>query len=51
MPYHDTNIYAVLGDLSGYTEATEIAFKVLSDYITTTEIDEIKSLIAGGIVI
>ena len=51
MPYHDTNIYAVLGTLTGYTEATEIAYAVNSEQITTTEIDEIKSLIAGGIVI
>ena len=51
MPYHDTNIYAVLGTLTGYTEATEIAYKVLSEQITTTEIDEIKSLIAGGIIL
>lgn len=51
MPYHDTNIYAVLGTLTGYTEATEIAFAVRSERITTTEIDEIKSLIASGIVL
>ena len=51
MPYHDTNIYAVLGTLTGYTEAIEIAFVVQSERITTTEIDEIKSLIASGIVL
>lgn len=51
MPYHDTNIYAVLGTLTGYTEATEIAFAVQSDRITTTEIEEIKSLIAGGVIL
>ena len=51
MPYHDTNIYAVLGTLAGYTEATEIAYKVISEQITATEIDEIKSLIAGGVIL
>lgn len=51
MPYHDTNIYAVLGTLAGYTEATEIAYKIISEQITTTEIDEIKSLIASGVIL
>lgn len=51
LPYHDTNFYAVLGDLSGYTEATEISFNVINDFITQPEIEEIKSLIAKGIII
>lgn len=48
-PYHDTNIYARLGDLSGYTEVKEIDFEVLSEHITKTEIDEIKSLLENGV--
>lgn len=49
LPYHDTKFYAVLGTLTGYTEATEIDFEVISDFITKTEIDEIKSLISNGV--
>ena len=49
LPYHDTKFYAVLGTLSGYTEATEIDFEVISDFITKTEIDEIKSLLSNGV--
>lgn len=51
LPYHDTNYYAVLGTLSGYTEVTELAFNVVHDFITLSEIDEIKSLVNKGIII
>ena len=51
LPYHETNFYAILGTLSGYTEATEIAYSVINDFITKSEIDEIKSLISQGIII
>lgn len=49
LPYHNTKFYSVLGKLSGYTEATEIDFEVISDFITKTEIDEIKSLLSNGV--
>lgn len=48
-PYRDTKFYSKLGDLTGYTQATEIDFVVVHDKITKTEIDEILSLIEGGI--
>lgn len=48
-PYRDTKFYSQLGVLSGYTQATEIDFVVVHDKITKTEIDEILSLIEGGI--
>ena len=51
LPYHDTNYYAVLNTLSGYTEATELAFNVVHDFITLSEIEEIKSLISKGVII
>ena len=51
LPYHDTNYYAVLGTLSGYTEATELAFNVVHDFITLSEIEEIKSLVSKGVII
>ena len=49
LPYHDTKFYSRLGDLSGYTEATEIDFDTLSEHITKTEIDEIKTLLGSGV--
>lgn len=49
LPYHDTKFYSRFGDLSGYTEAQEIDFKVLSEHITKTEIDEIISLLENGV--
>lgn len=51
LPYHETNFYAILDTLSGYTEATEITYSVINDFITKSEIDEIKSLISQGIII
>lgn len=48
-PYRDTKLYACLGTLTGYAQATEIDFVVVHDQITKTEIDEILSLIEGGI--
>ena len=48
-PYRDTKFYAKLGDLHGYTQATEIDFVVLSDHITRPEIEEIISLLASGV--
>lgn len=48
-PYNTTNIYAKFGDLTGYTEALEIDFEPISDQITKTEIDEIKSIIESGV--
>lgn len=51
IPYRNTSFYSILGDLSGYTEASEIAYKVISDFITLSEIEEIKSLIAQGVII
>ena len=49
IPYNTTKYYACFGDLSGYTEATEIDFVVLSSHITKTEIDEIIRLIENGV--
>lgn len=51
LPYHDTHFYSILGDLSGYTEATEIKFNVVHDFITNSEIDEIKNLINHGVIL
>jgi len=51
LPYHDTNFYAVLGTLSGYTQATELSFNVIHDFITLSEIEEIKSLVNKGIIL
>ncbi len=48
-PYNTTKFYAKFGDLSGYTEATEIDMEILSPHITVTEIEEIKSLLEGGV--
>lgn len=48
-PYRDTKFYSKLGDLSGYTQATEIDFSVVHDKITKAEIDQILSLIESGI--
>lgn len=49
MPYNDTKFYAQFSTLSGYTQAQEIDFEVVHDYITKTEIDEIISLIENGV--
>lgn len=49
LPYKDTKYYAKFGDLTGYTEATEIDFEVLSTHITKTEIDEIIQLLNNGV--
>lgn len=51
LPYHDTNYYAILGTLSGYTEATELALNIVHDFITLSEIEEIKSLVNKGVII
>ena len=48
-PYKDTKFYAKFGDLTGYTEADEIDFEVLSTQITKTEIDEIIQLLHNGV--
>lgn len=49
IPYNDTKFYAKFGDVHGYTQATEIDFEVIHDYITTTEIDAIKQLLETGV--
>ncbi len=49
LPYHDTKFYSKFGDLTGYTEAKEVDFTVLSDHITKTEIDEIITLLENGV--
>ena len=49
LPYKDTKYYARFGDLSGYTEADEVDFEVLSTHITKTEIDEIIQLLHNGV--
>lgn len=49
LPYNDTKFYAKFGDLTGYTQATEIDLTILHDYITNTEIDEIKQLLNTGV--
>lgn len=48
-PYNTTNFYAVLGTLTGYTEVDELDFVVVHDTITQTEIEEITSLLRGGV--
>jgi len=49
IPYHDTKFYAKFSDVHGYTQATEIDFNVVHDYITTSEIDDIKRLLETGV--
>ena len=49
MPYNTTKYYAKFADVHGYTQATEIDYTVIHDYITKTEIDEIIRLIESGI--
>lgn len=49
IPYKDTKFYAQFKDVTGYTQATEIDFEVVHDYITTTEIDEIIRLLETGV--
>lgn len=48
-PYNTTSFYAVLGTLNGYTEVDELDFVVIHDTITQTEIEEIESLLSGGV--
>lgn len=48
-PYRETNFYSQLGNLSGYTQATEIDFIVVHDKITKTEIDQILSELESGV--
>ncbi len=49
LPYHDTKFYSKFGDLTGYTEAKEVKFNVLSTHITKPEIDEIIQLLETGV--
>lgn len=49
LPYNDTKFYAKFSDVTGYTQATEIDLTVIHDYITTSEIDEIKQLLNSGV--
>lgn len=49
LPYNDTNFYASFSQVTGYTQATEIDFNVVNNFITTTEIDEIKQLLNTGV--
>lgn len=49
LPYNDTKFYAKFSDVTGYTQATEIDLTIIHDYITTTEIDEIKQLLNAGV--
>ena len=49
MPYNDTKFYSKFKDVSGYTQATEIDYNVVHDYITKTEIDEIIRLLESGV--
>ena len=49
LPYNDTKFYAKFSDVTGYTQATEIDLTIIHDYITTTEIDEIKQLLNTGV--
>lgn len=49
LPYKDTKFYSKFSDVHGYTEATEIDFEVVHDFITKTEIDEIIDLLKSGV--
>lgn len=49
MPYNDTKFYAKFREVHGYTQATEIDFEVIHNYITKTEIDEIIQLLETGV--
>lgn len=49
LPYNTTKFYSKFADVHGYTQATEIDFEVIHDYITKTEIDEIIQLLESGV--
>lgn len=49
LPYKDVKYRACFGDLTGYTQVTEIDFVVKSNHITKTEIDEIIQRLENGV--
>lgn len=49
VPYNDTKFYSKFSDVHGYTQATEIDLNIIHDYITSTEIENIKNLLESGV--
>lgn len=49
IPYNDTKFYSKFSDVHGYTQATEIDLTVIHNYITNTEIENIKQLLENGV--
>ena len=48
--YNDFNEYDSLSDYTGYVEVSELNFNVIHNYITKTEIEEIKTLLNQGVI-
>lgn len=50
-PYNKTSIYDVLENYSGYSEISKLEFNIIHDFITFTEIEEIKAILASGVIL
>ena len=49
LPYNTTKFYSQFNKVHGYTQATEINFSVVNDFITSSEIDEIINALSSGV--
>ena len=50
-PFNNTSIYDDLSKFSGYSEIVDVDLNIINNYITNTEIEMIKSLLANGVVL
>lgn len=49
--YNKTNIFDIIGNYHGYTIVTDIQMTFIHDFVTFNEIEEIKSLLATGVIL
>ena len=50
-PFNNTSIYDDLSKFSGYSEIVDVDLNIINNYITNTEIEMIKSLLANGVIL
>lgn len=50
-PFNNTSVYDNLFNFSGYSEIVDVNLNITNNYITNTEIDMIKQLLANGVIL
>ena len=50
-PYNKSSIWGKIGNFTGYSEINDVKLSIQNQYITYTEIEEIKQLLANGVIL